>query len=326
MKYYFPLLLIIYVCGTAPLFAQQTPQYSLYALNPYAYNPAYAGLDNTLVATGAYRQQWSGLLGAPSTQHVNAHLPIYAISSGVGMRVENDVIGAHNSTQVALSYSYQMEISREVLFSAGLSAGWLQYTLDGAKLRAPEGTYAEPSFSHNETVLPIGKVRAGAPLFEAGVFLQAKKWEAGVSAQPVFATKIRETGSGAFRLQPIQHYLAYGAYLLRMGENFTLKPSILVKSDLKETQMEVSAMARWRENTFAGASFRGFGAASRDAAVLFVGFKMNEKTTLAYSFDIPLSALSAANRGSHELLLRYSLNKPIGVGKLPPVIYNPRFF
>jgi len=25
-------------------------------------------------------------------------------------------------------------------------------------------------------------------------------------------------------------------------------------------------------------------------------------------------------------LLRYSLNKPVGVGKLPPVIYNPRFF
>jgi type IX secretion system PorP/SprF family membrane protein len=298
----------------------------LYALNPYAFNPAYAGLENTLVATGVYRQQWSGLLGAPSTQHVNAHLPIYAISSGVGMRVENDVVGAHNSTQVALSYSYQLEISRQVLLSAGLSAGWMQYTLDGGKLRAPQGTYAEPSFSHNESVLPMGKVRAGAPLFEAGVFLQAKKWEAGVSAQPVFASKIKATDEGAFRLQPVQHYILYGAYAWKPGENLTIKPSILVKSDLSETQMEVSAMARWRENTFAGASYRGFGAASRDAAVLFVGFKMNEKTILAYAFDVPLSALSAANRGSHELLLRYSLNKPIGVGKLPPVIYNPRFF
>jgi len=324
MKYYHTL--IIYVCSIGWLAAQQVPQYSLYALNPYAHNPAFAGLENTLVATGVYRQQWSGLAGAPATQHINAHLPIYAISSGVGMRVENDIIGAHNTTQAVLSFSYQMELSRTSLLSFGLSAGWLQYNLDGTKLRAPEGTYAEPSFSHNESVLPIGKVSAGSPIFEAGVFLQSKKWELGVSAQPVFATKLKEKGNGAFGLQPVQHYLLYAAYTLPLGENLILKPSGLVKSDLKETQLEVSTMARWRENTFAGVSLRGFGNTSQDAAVLFIGFKLNEKTTLAYAFDIPLSSLSVAHRGSHELLIQYSLNKPIGVGKLPPVIYNPRFF
>lgn len=324
MKNYFTLLL--YVCGISWLSAQQVPQYSLYALNPYAHNPAYAGLENTLVATGMYRQQWSGLQGAPATQQVNAHLPIYAISSGVGMRIENDVVGAHNTTQVVLSYSYQMNASRNTLLSFGLSGGWLQYSLDGTKLRAPEGTYAEPNFSHNESVLPIGKVSAGAPLFEAGAFLQSKKWDLGLSAQPVFATKLKEKANGEFGLRPVQHFLLYAAYTLPLGENLSLKPSGLVKSDLTETQIEVSAMARWRENTFAGVSMRGFGSASKDAVVLFVGFKLNEKTTLAYAFDIPLSALNAANRGSHELLIRYSLNRPIGVGKLPPVIYNPRFF
>ncbi len=324
MKYYYALL--IYMCSIGWVTAQQVPQYSLFALNPYAYNPAYAGLENTLVATGVYRQQWSGLSGAPATEHINAHLPIYAISSGVGLRIENDAIGAHGSTQGVLSYSYQINISRNALLSLGLSAGWLQYSLDGTKLRAPEGTYAEPNFSHNETVLPVGKVQVGAPIFEAGAFLQLKKWEIGVSSQPVFATKLKDKGSGAFGLQPVQHYLLYSSYTLPLGENLTLRPSVLVKSDLAETQLEVSAMARWRENTFAGVSFRGFGNTSKDAAVLYVGFKLNEKTTLAYAFDIPLSPLNTANRGSHELLIRYSLNKPIGVGKLPPVIYNPRFF
>ncbi len=324
MKNYYVLLLQL--CCLGYLSAQQVPQYSLYALNPYASNPAYAGLENTLVATGVYRQQWSGLQGAPATQHINAHLPIYAISSGVGMRVESDVIGAHNTVQAALSYSYQMNLSRNVLLSVGMSGGWLQYSLDGNKLRAPQGTYAEPSFSHNETVLPLGRVQAGAPIFEAGAFIQTKKWELGVSAQPVFATALTEKGNGGFGLQPVQHYLLYTAYSIPVGENLILKPSGLVKSDMKETQIEISAMARWRENTFVGASMRGFGKFSSDAAVLFLGFKLNEKTTLAYAFDIPLSALSAAHRGTHELLLRYSLNKPIGVGKLPPVIYNPRFF
>lgn len=324
MKHYYTLLL--YVCCLGGLSAQQVPQYSLYALNPYAHNPAYAGLENTLVATGVYRQQWSGLAGAPATQHINAHLPIYAISSGVGLRVENDLIGAHNTTQAALSYSYQLGISRNSQISVGLSAGWMQYSLDGSKLRAPEGTYAEPSFSHNESVLPVGKVQAGAPIFEFGAFFQSKKWDLGLSAQPVFATKIKEKNNGALAIQPVQHFLLYTAYAIPAGESLVFKPSILVKSDLTETQVEVSALAKWRENTFAGASFRGFGNRSKDAAVLFFGFKINEKTTLAYSFDVSISALSTAQRGSHELLLRYSINKPIGVGKLPPVIYNPRFF
>lgn len=324
MKNYY--LLLLFLCNIGWVSAQQAPQFSLYALNPYAFNPAYAGLENTLVATGVYRQQWSGLLGAPATQHINAHLPIYAISSGVGIRVENDVIGAHNTTQAILSYSYQLELSRNTLLSIGTSAGWLQYSLDGTKLRAPEGTYAEPSFSHNETVLPIGKVQAGAPIFEAGAFLQSKKWEVGISAQPVFATKLKAKGNGGFGLQPIQHFLLYAANTLSLGENLSLKPSVLVKSDIAETQIEISTMARWRENTFAGASLRGFGKSSKDAVVIFLGFKLNEKTTLAYAFDIPRSSLSTAHRGSHELLLRYSLNKPIGVGKMPPIIYNPRFF
>jgi type IX secretion system PorP/SprF family membrane protein len=322
MKHYYLLLFALLALRVS---AQQTPQYSLYSLNPYAFNPAYAGMESTLVATGAYRQQWSGLKGAPVTQHVNAHLPLYAISSGIGIRIENDVIGAHNSTQAVLSYNYQLQVGRSAIISAGLSAGYLQYVLDGTKLRAPQGTYVDPSFSHNDQVLPEGKEKVNATLFEAGLYLQAKNLEIGASIQPVYATKLT-SGAGSFGIKPIQHAFFYTTYTLRAAENLTIKPSILVKTDLVETQAEISAVGKWRENIFAGLSYRGFGPSSKDAAILIAGLKLNDKTTLAYAFDVPLSPLNTVNRGSHELLLRYSLNKQIGVGKLPPVIYNPRFF
>lgn len=318
-------------CAFGHLAAQQAPQYSLYLLNPYASNPAYAGLDNTLVATGSYRQQWSGLQGAPVTQHVNAHLPIYRISSGVGIKVENDAIGAHRTTQALLSYSYQLPLGREAVLSLGASGGYLQYALDGAKLRAPQGTYAEPGtgstvFSHNDPSLPEGKIQAGTPVGEVGIFLQAKRLELSAAVQPVFAPILRATSKNDFALRPVRQYLVYGSYQIAAGDNLVVRPAFLMKTDITETQSEISVAARWRENTFAGLSYRGFSASARDAAVLFGGFKLNERTTLAYAFDIPLSPLKAVNRGSHELLLRYSLNRPIGTGKLPPIIYNPRFF
>lgn len=309
------------------LCAQQAPQYSLYMLNPYAYNPACAGLENTLVATGVYRKQWTSLLGAPETQHINVHLPLYVIQSGVGIRLENDMIGAHRTTQVIGSYNYQLEIGRNALISIGVSGGYLQYSLDGNKLRAPDGTYAEPGpFTHNDQLLPEGKVQAGSPVVEAGVFFQSQRLEVGVATQPVFAPVLEVGGSSGFRLKPVQHYLFTASYRLSVGEDLVIRPSILAKTDVSETQIEISSLFRWRENIFAGASYRGFGASARDAVVLLAGLQINERTTLAYSFDLPLSALKAANRGSHELLLRYSLGKPIGAGKLPPIIYNPRFF
>lgn len=322
MKYYFTPILLWYAVG---LSAQQFPQYSLYMLNPYAYNPAYAGLDNTLVATGAYRQQWSSLEGAPATAHFNAHLPLYVISSGVGMKVENDIIGAHRTTSAVLSYDYQLELGRSTLLSAGISAGYMQYSLDGTKLRAPDGVYEPAGFNHNDQFLPEGKVNAGTPLFEAGIFLQMKKLQVGISTQPAFAPAFSISGGDALKIEPVQHYFFTAAYSIEAGENLGIRPSLAAKTDFIETQVEISTVLQWNENIFAGASFRGFGETDRDAAVVIAGFRLNEKTTLAYSYDIPLSPLSAVNRGSHELMLRYSLNKPIGAGKLPPIIYNPRF-
>ncbi|GAB4490425.1 MAG: type IX secretion system membrane protein PorP/SprF [Saprospiraceae bacterium] len=322
MKHYFTPILLWYAVGVS---AQQFPQYSLYMLNPYAYNPACAGLENTLVANGVYRQQWSNLEGAPVTVHFNAHLPFYVISSGVGLKVENDVIGAHRTTQAVLSYDYQLELGRTTLLSMGISAGYMQYSLDGAKLRAPDGVYEPSGFNHMDDFLPEGKVNAGTPVFEAGIFLQTKRLRTGISTLPAFAPALSVTGDNSFQIEPVQHYFFMASYRIDVGDYLVVTPSGVAKTDFTETQMEISAVLQWNENIFAGASFRGFDDSDRDAAVILAGFRLNEKTTLAYSFDVPLSPLKSANRGSHEIMLRYSLNRPIGAGKLPPIIYNPRF-
>jgi type IX secretion system PorP/SprF family membrane protein len=315
------------ILGCTALHAQQVPQYSMYMLNPYAANPAYAGTENTLVATGAYRQQWSGLLGAPVTQHINAHLPLFAISSGVGLRIENNNIGAHTATSASLAYSYHLPLSTRTFLSIGAGAGYLQYALDGAILRAPEGTYAEPApFDHNDDYLPLGKVQAGTPTVEAGLWLHTPRLSVGLGTQPVFAPVIESNADGNFRLKPRRNYHLYADYSLAINDQLLLRPAFLVKNDNTETQMEISFTTLWKENIFAGATYRGFTAKSKDAVVLLGGLKISEKTRLGYAYDIPLSALSAANRGSHELLLQYNLNRPIGAGKLPPITYNPRFF
>ena len=239
--------------------AQQLGQYSMYRLNPYAWNPAVAGTENTLIATGVYRQQWTDLEGAPIGQHLNMHLPFYRISSGVGIKLENDVIGAHRATQALVSWAYHTEIGRSVFFSLGLSGGYMQYTLDGAKLRAPQGTYVEPSgvFTHNDAVIPEGRVAAGAPIFEAGAYVEWKQLSAGISSLPVYAPVLEPNNGGGFSLKPVQHYVMTASYQIDLGQELQLEPGFFAKTDFLLTQIDLSMNIQWQENIFAGASYRG---------------------------------------------------------------------
>jgi type IX secretion system PorP/SprF family membrane protein len=321
-------LLLLGLFGS--MVAQQAPQYSLFALNPYAYNPAFAGTEGTLVATGVYRRQWSGLEGAPETQHLNVHLPVYIIHSGVGLKVENDQIGAHRTTQATASYNYQWDIGKQSQVSAGIGLGYLQYSLDGSRLRAPDGVYpVSGGISHNDPNLPEGTVKAGTMIGEAGIRAQISNLEIGAGIQPVFAPLLSTPAQdlkNAFSIKAVPHYLVHAAYLFSIRENLTMRPAVLLKSDFIRTQAEISAIFKWNNNLMAGASFRGFSKSNQESVSIIGGARLNEKTMIAYSFDIPLGLLSGIQRGSHELLLRYTLDRTLGQGKLPPVIYNPRFF
>ena len=108
MRRHYPLLVVLlFFCVVAT--AQQpqlASQYSMYMLNKYAFNPAYAGLDNSLSITGVVRTQWTGLDGNPVTQNANAHLPLYILKGGFGINIENEVLGAERNTSASASYNF----------------------------------------------------------------------------------------------------------------------------------------------------------------------------------------------------------------------------
>lgn len=317
-------LLVTLFLACWQLAAQQTPQYSLYMLNQFGQNPAYAGLDNTLSATGVYRTQWVGLAGAPVTQIVNAHMPLNFISSGVGIQVENDVTGASQRTGVSLSYSYQLEINRSSRLSIGINGGLIQQSLDGAQLRTPQGTY-EPDQNiiiHNDNLLPVGLVSTNLPSFAAGIFYQAEKLEIGLGVLNLQEPTANFTD---LSLKLRRSYYLSASYNIELSRTLILKPSVQVKSDVVQTQIEASTLVRYKDNFFLGASYRGFTTQSQDALVALGGFKLNDKWTIGYAYDITLSALKTVNNGSHEILLNYNFGKPIGQGVPPKIIYNPRY-
>ena len=240
------------------------------------------------------------------------------------MAMENETLGAQGQTRVALTYSHHLEMGRSGILSLGGSVGYAQRSLDGSKIRTPDGNYDDELFIliHNDQTLPTGKISGGGITFDFGAYYKSEKLEIGISALNLSEQQIDLNGNIKFLLNR-SYYLNLG-YRLDISKKVVLLPSVLVKSTFLQTQVDFSALFRYNDNIFVGGSFRGYNSETIDGIALLGGFKLNEKITIAYAYDLTLSGLTKVSNGSHEIMLNYNLGKVIGKGKPPHIIYNPR--
>ena len=301
--------------------SQQFAQYSMPWLDPVQFNPGYAGLDNSLSVTGAYRSQWAGLEGQPVGQRISAHMPFYFLNSGIGFEVERDQIGARQLNSFGLSYNYQLVRGASV-WSLGLSARMLQLGLDGSILRTPDGVYEDGNaIIHNDALLPVGSVDNSSLALGAGIYYQSEKLEGGLSARNLNEATVAFPGVDYLLKREYHFYLRAKFDLLRTWEAF---PMVYAVSDGTELQTMVGATFRFRENVFGGVAYRGYSGPTSDAVVISGGLNISEKVALAYAYDITLSNLRTVQTGSHEISLKYNLRQRIGAGIPPPRIFYPR--
>jgi type IX secretion system PorP/SprF family membrane protein len=322
MKQHIIILIILFFGSALTLAAQQPAQYSLFMMNKLNWNPAYAGMENSLVATGIYRSQWQGIEGNPITQNISVHLPINIISSGFGLNLENDELGAQSRTTGTAMYNYQMALGRRAVLAMGVSAGLSQRTLDGSKLRTPEGDYVAGTIIHNDDLLPITPISGSLMTYGAGVYFLSERLEMGFSVRHL--TEPSAPLSDALSMQLNRAYFFNAQAHFDIGNSLSFHPAALLRSDGVQFQTDLAALFRYNDNISAGASLRGYNSNSLDAIALLVGFKLNDHISAAYAYDFTLSAINQVSNGSHEIMLSYNLNRPIGKGRPPKIIYNPR--
>ena len=317
----FYLLLLLLVCLGGTVGAQQLAQYSLFWLDPVQFNPAYAGLDNSLSVTATYRSQWAGLEGQPTGQRVSAHLPVYFLSSGFGIEGERDELGARSLNRIGASWNYQL-VRPMAVWSLGVSGRYLQMSLDGAALRTAGGDYSEPGLIiHNDDLLSTTAEGAGVFTVAAGVYYQAERLEGGVSVRNLTEGVLTYPGVDYVLGRQYHGYLRARFDVLRAWD---LSPMLFAVSDGTQHQLSVGAIARYDENIFAGLAYRGYNNTTTDALVLMGGLNLSDKISVAYAYDLTLSDLRTVQEGSHEITLKYNLRQRIGAGVPPPVIFNPR--
>ncbi len=303
------LLLGVILLQTFGARAQYQPQFTQYMFNEMIINPAYTGARECLSATLLYRNQWTGIEGAPETETFSIHSPIANQKMGLGLSVINDKITVMRNTGVYANYAYRMPL-REGKLSFGLSAGVINHYEKLSELNPGQGN--DPQFAANTPRLLLPNAGFGA-------FYYTRKFYAGLSIpklilNTVGASETKKVNNKASVKDWNLHLTA--GYVASISESIKLKPTVMIrKTGGAPGEIDLSLNALFNDLVWIGAAYR-----TGDAVSLAAGVQITKQMRFGYAYDYTLTALSKFNGGSHEITLGYDFSFD------KTKIATPRFF
>jgi len=291
-------------CSTWQVSAQQDPMFSQYLYNTLAINPAYAGSRGVFSSTLFYRNQWTGFEGAPVTANASAHAPLNGTSGSLGLNIYNDRIGVQSQSFINASYAYRM-LTRKGNLSFGLSAGMYHFNYNWAALNLENSN--DPVFDRNES---LNQFNMGA-----GIYYQTSRLAIGLSAPHLLNHKLLET-EGYEVTRPHNHFFLMGSYLIRLSDDYILKPSTMFKYVANAPiQADFNMTVIYKNRLYLGASYR-----TTNEFNVMAQFQISDRWWVGYAYDLAVGDLSYISNGSHELFVgfEFSLDKS--------KILSPRYF
>jgi len=291
--------------------AQQDPMFTHYMFNTLAVNPAYAGSRDALTATGIVRQQWLNIDGAPNTQTLTVHTPIFNDRLGLGVSIIHDQVGPLEQTLGFLDVSYHLPVNEKGQLAFGLKGGVNLVQAGLTTLELGDAT-ADPAFSQNiqSELLPnVG----------AGLYYYTDRYYAGVSV-PKFLENDFSTAAGSTATTTAseeRHLFAIAGAVFDINDVLKLKPTTFLKVvEGAPLQVDLTASLLIHDKFSVGAMYRSFGAAG-----MLVGYQFTDQLRAGYAFDYPLTSLNNYHGWSHEIMLSYDF-----FFKSKSKIHSPRYF
>ncbi len=301
---YITLSFVMLLAFTKTSKAQQDAMYTQYMFNPLALNPAFAGSRNVVSATALYRNQWSGIKGAPETTTFTIDAPINDKKIGLGLQVFNDKLGITNTTGIVASGAYRIRMDKGTL-SFGLQGSLANFRANYQNVALDQtGTNTDMAFQDNvnKTMFNIG----------TGIYYNSDKFYVGLSAPQLVPGKLAST---PLSKQEIHLFLTAGV-VFNLNDDFKLKPSILIK-EVKGAPIEgdLNAMFWIKDVVGIGAQYR----TNADVSGL-LEVQATPQIRIGYAYDHSITTLQTFNSGSHEIMLRYEF------GYVKNKFISPRFF
>ncbi len=288
---------VMIICCTVGVRAQDDVQLSQYFLGMGYYNPAYAGSTGDLNMLGLFRQQWIGMPHAGTSFFVIADMPLRLGSTdhGLGLVVNSESIGLFQNTKVAVQYAYKHKLFGGVL-SIGLQGGIFNKSFDGTRVYIPESDYHQ----QEDPSIPRTAVEAMALDVNAGVYYTHKNFYVGFAATHITSPEMQfEENSYTYLSTGLN---LTGGYNIKLRNPlYELQPSVFLKTDMQSFQADITARMVYNKMFNGGISWR-----VNESVVVLLGATFG-RFQVGYAYDFPTTAVLKGSSGSHEVLVRYQL-------------------
>ena len=288
--------------------AQQEAQYTQFTHDKLYFNPAYAGARGATTVGLIARAQWVGFEGAPLSQALRAHIPLARSRVGLGLSVDNDIIGFSRSTGVKLAYSYRLKLGKRTRLNLGVDASVREYRVDYSTAR--RGDLVD--FTLASEVASLQRL----PSVGAGAFLYEERFYLGVSVPRMTRGIIFAPGGGRGTGLSVEvpHLFLMGGVDLPASREIHVRPSFNAKYAPKAPlSLDLNVMTVLRERVAIGGGYRGGGldAPLQPAALdAIVQVMPHDELTIGIAYGYPLSRLGGQQAGSFEALVEYTFLHP----------------
>lgn len=283
---------IIFVACNLTVGAQQLPiVYNQFFMNPYVYNPAYAGVEGHAVVFATYKKQWLGINGAPSIYNANFHIPLKG-GLAFGASAYSRQAGPYNMSSGKVSAGYLISIDREHFFRFGMSLGAGNNTLNFNEVEPNDITFS--NLTPNSSFM----------LGDVGVAYHFGHFNVGVSLPKLFNYEVF-TNEDGFQVtpKPQDNILFKMNYRGHLSDDIAIEPHLLYRySKFYPSQYEATVILHLLHIVWVGASYR------QDAGVIgLIGAKLYEKIGIGYSYEYGNPANASQLGATHEIHIGYHI-------------------
>jgi len=316
----------LFLLGTISSRAQQKPQYTQYIFNNYLINPAITGIESYTDVKAGYRNQWTGLDGAPVTMYFTIQTPIgnkfiqgdamsqprsnedpmsrsyvqdyqaAAPHHGIGFTVVTDKAGPITQNNYDVTYAYHLGITSNLNLAVGVAAGLASINLNTSQITLENAL--DPAIAN-------GNNNQLKPDLGLGVWAYSAQYFFGISAQQVLPQTLFFSSNSTYnQSKTVPHYFITGGVKLFLAEDITLLPSVMFKYvNPVPTTFDLNLKMAFQDKFWIGGSYR-----RNDAIAAMAGINVGSFLNFGYAYDFTTSNLNTVSNGTHEIILGIMLN------------------
>lgn len=296
------------VVGSLTCVGQRLPFFTHHVLNPYIYNPAFAGYNQSAVFYLTHRQQWLGVEGAPVSTHLSFHTPAGNKNPiSLGANLVHDRIGVlrHSTAKATLAYMVPLAVEKDHYLKFGLSGGVGLHQYDLSDADYSSDAVIERA-AKNSTFLDA----------RFGLHYHREHLNIGLALPHLLSPPVQNPdGFSNVALDQFSRAVASVNYRFALGETEELAvvPTVLYHfAPESASQLEVVGLLEFQRTFWVGGGYHqqmGFGG--------LAGLR-RKNLQFSYAYATGGSKLATYASGTHEVQLGFTIGKKMVAVKRQP--------